>query len=81
MDENWDEEADHIYFSDYEIFDRYIDEYEKQQTCICKKKLINTLPSQITFVLEYDCREVYRQYRYYSKHFNISHQNMDMRNG
>ena len=34
MDENRDEEADHIYFSDYEAFERYMDEYEKQQLLI-----------------------------------------------
>ncbi|KAH3740879.1 hypothetical protein DPMN_047595 [Dreissena polymorpha] len=40
MDENRDEEADHIYFSDYEAFEQYMDEYEKQQLLISDPKHI-----------------------------------------
>jgi len=31
----WDEETEYIYFSDYEAFVQYMDEYERQHPCIC----------------------------------------------
>jgi len=31
----WDEETEYIYFSDYEAFVQYMDEYERQHTRIC----------------------------------------------